>query len=92
MSSHPIDKLEQLLPALLEETLRVQEENNTLFQQVKDLQKQVEHLSRQNQKQEDQLKRMKQVEESHRQLHADNKQARKRVQNLLERLNRIPVE
>ena len=92
MPTHPIDKLESLIPALVEEAQRIQKENERLNGELTSLQKKVDGLSRDSQSQKKKLERIQQAEEECKRLTADRKQVRKKVNGLLQKLERIKME
>lgn len=92
MPSHSLDKLESLIPALVEEAQRIQEENQRLHGELASLKQQVDTLSRDGQGQKKKLERIQVVEEECKRLNSDRKQIRKQVSGLLQKLERIKME
>jgi len=92
MPTHPLDKLESLIPALVEEAQRIQDENKRLSGELASLKKQVDVLSRDSQNQKKKAERVQTVEEECKRLNSDRKLIRKKVNGLLQKLERIKME
>ena len=89
MSVDKIKKLEKLVASAVEGLNALQTENIRLEQRVQELEKQKETALKENEKGKDSLGKLKQLEASHRKLEKDRSEVRIKVQNVLQKIEKM---
>jgi len=89
MSVDKIKKLEKLVASAVEGLNALQTENIRLEQRVQELEKQKEIALKENAKDKDSLGKLKQLEVSHRKLEKDRSEVRLKVQNVLQKIEKM---
>ncbi|HAK38164.1 MAG: hypothetical protein QF502_02565 [Nitrospinaceae bacterium] len=89
MSVDKIKKLEKLVASAVEGLNALQTENIRLEQRVQELKKEKETALKENAKDKDSLEKLKQLEVSHRKLEKDRSEVRLKVQNVLQKIEKM---
>ncbi len=84
-----IEKLEELVASVVEGLNSLHTENIRLGQRVQELEKQKETALKENEKGKDSLEKLKQLEASHRKLEKDRSAVRLKVQNVLQKIEKM---
>ena len=91
MARKNIEKLEELVPALIEEAQKLLDDNDRLTGIVGDLQKQLEKLTASEARLQDQVQRLGPLEKAHRAMVSDHSEIRNRVLHLMQELDNIKL-
>ena len=89
MSIEKIKRIEELVALTLEALNNLHSEKNSLEQQVRQLEKDKKATLKENEKTGDSLKKLKQLEVSHRKLKKDRSTVRLKVQNALQKVEKM---
>lgn len=89
MPASPLEKLERLIPELLEETRRLREHNTQLSEEIEGLRVQLQNHEETRSQWDVDRKRLTRLEEEQRRHEGERDELRSRVQGLLEELENI---
>jgi hypothetical protein len=89
MSIQKIKQLEELVSSVLRCLEKIYSENLRLEQRVQELENEKEMSFKENERAEDSLQKMKQLETSHHQLKKDCSTARAKIKNVLQKIEKI---
>ena len=89
MPKSPIDKLEELIPKLVEEARKLREDNLRLQKEVKLYRADLERSQKDGVKLQDKVKRLAELEDVQKRLEKDQLKIRSTVENLLSGIEKI---
>ena len=89
MPKNPIDKLEELIPKLVDETRQLREENQRLEKELKVFRADLERAQKNGATLQDKVERLGKLESVQRQLERDQNKIRSTVKNLLAGIEKI---
>lgn len=89
MSVEKIEQLEELVSSAVQGLSRLHAENIRLGQRVRELEKEKGIALKENVKAKDSLEKLKQLEVSHRKLEKDRSAVRLKVQNVLQKVEKM---
>ncbi len=89
MPKNPIDKLEELIPKLVDETRQLREENQRLEKELKVFRADLERARKNGATLQDKVERLGKLESVQRQLERDQNKIRSTVKNLLAGIEKI---
>jgi chromosome segregation ATPase len=91
MPKTPIDKLEELIPQLVEEARLLREDNQRLQKEAKSYRVDLERFQRDDVKLQNKIKRLGELESVQKRLERDQSKIRSTVKNLLAGIEKISV-
>lgn len=91
MPKSPIDKLEELIPKLVEEARQLREDNQRLRKEVKSFRAELEHSQKDEVRLQNKIKRLGELESVQKKLEKDQGKIRSTVQNLLAGIDKISL-
>ncbi len=91
MSKTPIDKLDELIPQLVEEAQLLREDNQRLQKEVKSYRMDLERFQKDELKLQGKVKRLGELESVHKRLEKDQTKIRSTVKNLLAGIEKISL-
>ena len=91
MSKTPIDKLEELIPQLVDEAQLLREDNQRLQKEVKSYRTDLERFQKDEVKLQNKVKRLGELESVHKRLEKDQTKIRSTVKNLLAGIEKISL-
>jgi predicted nuclease with TOPRIM domain len=89
MSKNPIDKLDELIPKLVEETRQLREDNHRLQKELKAFRSDLERAEKDGVKLQGKVKRLGELENVQKRLEKDQTKIRSTVKNLLAGIEKI---
>jgi len=92
MPKSPIDKLEELIPKLVEEARQLREDNQQLRKEVKTFRAKLEHSQKDDVKLQSKIKRLGELESVQKKLEKDQGKIRSTVENLLAGIDKISLK
>ena len=91
MSKNQIDKLEELIPTLVEETRQLREDNVQLRLEVKSCRSELDRSMKDREKLETKNQRLQELEGIQKRLEKDQSAIRSTVENLLQGIDKISI-
>ncbi len=91
MSKSPIDKLDELVPQLIDETRQLREDNVRLRKEIKTCLAELERSRREEVKLRGKIKRLVELENVQKKMEKSQSQIRSTVVNLLEGIDKIGI-
>lgn len=91
MPKSPIDKLEELIPKLVEEARQLREDNQQLRKEVKTFRTKLDHSQKDEVKLQSKIKRLGELESVQKKLEKDQGKIRSTVENLLAGIDKISL-
>ncbi len=89
MPKNPIDKLEELIPKLVDETRQLREDNQRLQKELKVFRSDLERAQKNGASLQGKIERLGKLESAHKQLEKDQSKIRNTVKNLLAGIEKI---
>jgi len=89
MSKSPIDKLEELVPQLVDEARQLREDNVRLQKEIKASHEELERFRKDEVKTQDKIKRLGELENRQKRMEKDHTKIRSTVKNLLQGIEKI---
>jgi predicted nuclease with TOPRIM domain len=91
MPKTPMDKLDELIPQLVEEAQLLREDNQRLQKEVKSCRMDLERFQKDEVKLQNKVKRLGELESVHKRLEKDQTKIRSTVKNLLAGIEKISL-
>ena len=91
MPKNPIDKLEELIPRLVEETRQLREDNQRLHKELKTFRTDLERSEKNGVALQGKVERLAELESLQKQMEKDQSKIRSTVENLLTGIENISV-
>lgn len=91
MSKSPIDKLDELVPQLVDKTRQLREDNARLQKEIKTCNAELERSRKEEVKLQGKIKRLVELENAQKKLEKSQSQIRSTVVNLLEGIDKIGI-
>jgi len=91
MLKHPIDKLEDLIPRLVEETQQLREDNQRLHKELKTFRSDLERAQKDGAKLKDKVERLSELEDGQKRLERDHNKIRATVKELLAGIEKMSI-
>ena len=89
MPKNPIDKLEDLIPRLVEETQQLREDNQRLQKELKSFRADLERAQKDGATLKDKVERLRELENGQKRMEKDQSKIRSTVKNLLASIEKI---
>lgn len=89
MPKNPIDKLEELIPRLVNETQQLREDNQRLLKELKAYRSDLERAEKDGARLQGKVQRLGNLENAHKRLEKDQNKIRSTVKNLLAGIEKI---
>lgn len=89
MPKNPIDKLEELIPRLVNETQQLREDNQRLLKELKAYRSDLERAEKDGARLQSKVQRLGVLENAHKRLEKDQNKIRSTVKNLLAGIEKI---
>lgn len=91
MSKNPIDKLEELIPRLVEQTRQLREDNQTLQKELKAFRSNLERAQKDGAQLKGKVERLGKLESMQKRMEKDQTKIRSTVKNLLAGIEKIGI-
>jgi predicted nuclease with TOPRIM domain len=91
MPKNPIDKLEELIPRLVNETQQLREDNQRLQKELKAYRSDLERAEKDGARLQSKVQRLGDLESVHKRLEKDQNKIRSTVKNLLAGIDKIGI-
>ena len=91
MLKNPIDKLEDLIPRLVEETQQLREDNQRLHKELKTFRSDLERAQKDGATLKDKVERLRELENGQKRMEKDQSKIRSTVKNLLASIEKIDI-
>ncbi len=91
MPKNPIDKLEELIPRLVNETQQLREDNRRLQKELKAYRSDLERAEKDGVRLQSKVQRLGDLESAHKRLEKDQNKIRSTVKNLLAGIEKIGI-
>jgi chromosome segregation ATPase len=91
MPKNPIDKLEDLIPRLVEETQQLREDNQRLQKELKSFRADLERAQKDGATLKDKVERLRELENGQKRMEKDQSKIRSTVKNLLASIEKIDI-
>ena len=91
MPKNPIDKLDELIPKLVEETRQLREDNQRLQKELKTFRSDLERAQKDEVNLKGKIERLRELENGQKRLEKDQSKIRSTVKNLLAGIEKIGI-
>ncbi len=91
MSKSPIDKLDELVPQLVEKARQLREDNGRLQKEIKTCHTELERLRKEEVRIQGKVKRLGELENMQKRMEKDQTRIRSTVKNLLQGIEKIGI-